>query len=131
MELKELVLPSGAVLKINPAPFADSRNLYQAVMEEFKVLKLDPAAEVDVNFMKDLLCTGLSSKKIELALTKCMQRATYNDLKITDATFEALEARDDYLTVCFEVAKENILPFMKSLYAQFAPMLEQVKKSLK
>lgn len=125
--MKEVSLPSGAKLNITLAPFKDSRALYQAILEEAKVLKLDPTAEIDVNLYKDLVCLGLSSKKIEACLWKCMERATYDGLKMTEDTFEPETARDDYMTVCFEVAKENIQPFTKSLYAQYADMLQKIQ----
>lgn len=121
-------LPSGAVLKITLAPFAQSKALYQAILEEVKTLRLDPDAEVDVNLYKDLFCVGFSSKKIEAALAKCLDRVTYNDLKIDDQTFESEAARDDYMTVCFEVTKANILPFTKSLYAKYSHILGLLKK---
>lgn len=125
-----VTLPSGAKLEVQVAPFTLSKSLYMAVAEEAKALKLDPGAEVDVNFFKDIFCTGIASKKIEMALAECMKRATYNGLKITDDTWEPLEARQDYLPACFEVAQENIKPFMKSLYAQFAESLTAMKKAL-
>lgn len=132
--MREVKLPSGAILKITPAPFADARALYQAVMEEAKGLKLDPNADVDVNLYKDLFCVGLTSKKIESALWDCFKRCTYDsgagDLKITTDSFEPVERRDDYLTVCFEVAKENVQPFMKSLYAQYSQILGTVQNAL-
>lgn len=128
--MTEVDLPSGAKLRIQPAPFKDSRALYQAILEEAKVLKLDPKTEIDVNLFKDLFCVGVSSKKIESCLWECMKVVRYNELKIDADTFEKVEAREDYLTVCFEVAKENVLPFMKNLYAKYAPMLGVLKSSL-
>ena len=132
--MKTVKLPSGAVLKITPAPFAEARALYQAVMEELKSIKLDPTADVDVNLYKDLFCAGLASKKIEACLWECMKRVTYDsgpgDFKIDGSTFEPVEARQDYLQVCFEVAQENIEPFMKSLYAQYAKILGTVQSVL-
>ena len=122
-----IFLPSKAELKITLAPFKDAKELYQAVLDEAKVLKLDPNAEIDVNLMKDLVCTALSSKKIEAALWKCMARATYNDLKITEETFEPEAARDDFMMVCWEVAQANILPFVKSLSAVYAPIFQKAK----
>lgn len=119
----EVKLPSGAKLKITPAPFAEAKALYQACLIELKSLRLDPKAEVDVNFFKDLACAGFSSKQVEEALAVCMQRATYNGVKVTDDVFEPIEARDDYFTVCFEVAKANVQPFTKSLYAEYGKLL--------
>ena len=124
-----MFLPSGAELKITVAPFADSRALYQAILEEAKGLKVDASTEIDVNLFKDLLCSLLASKKVESAIMLCMKRATYNGLKIDEQTFEPVEARQDYFEACFEVAKENIAPFTKSLYARFSPLLAKVNLS--
>ncbi len=124
-------LPSGKVLDISTSPFADSRALYQAVLEEVKGLDIDPKTEMDVKFFKDLFCIGLSSKKIESALEKCFDRSTYDGKRITKDTFEPIEAREDYLDVCFHIAKENILPFTKSLSARYSHILEALKSGLK
>lgn len=126
--LIEKKLPSGAVLKITLSPFAISRALYQAVAEEARGLKVEAKTEIDVNLFKDLACLALASKKIEAAVWECMKRATYNDNKITEETFEKREARDDYFMVMFEVARENILPFTKSLYAEYSHLLEALKQ---
>lgn len=119
-------LPSGAELRITLAPFSDSKALYQAFLEEIKGLKVESSTEIDTNFIKDIFCVGLASKKLEVALWKCMERALYNNLKITEATFEPVEARQDYMLVCFEVAKENIAPFTKTLM----PLFNQAKEIL-
>lgn len=128
MATKAITLPSGATLEVTVSPFSISKALYMAIAAEAKDLKLDPKAEVDVNLYKDLLCMALGSPKIESALYECMKRCTYKGLKITLDTFEPVDARDDYLTVCFEVARENILPFTKSLSAQFAGIFQSLKK---
>jgi hypothetical protein len=119
-------LPSGAELRITLAPFSDSKALYQAFLEEIKGLKVESSTEIDTNFIKDIFCVGLASKKFEVALWKCMERALYNNLKITENTFEPVEARQDYMLVCFEVAKENIAPFTKTLM----PLFNQAKEIL-
>lgn len=125
--MKEVSLPSGAVLKVTAAPFKDSKALYQACLEELKDLNLDPKQEIDANFFKGLFCVGFSSKKIESALYKCFERCTYNGSRIVDdSIFESVEARDDYFTVCFEVAKENIMPFTKSLSVKYAHILGEL-----
>jgi len=129
--MREYTLPSGAVLKIQPAPFRDARALYQAILEEARALKIDAETEIDVNLMKDLMCTAFSSKKIEAALDVCFKRALYNDGRISDDTWEPEAARGDYMPACIEVAKENILPFTKSLYSQFESVLPKIKGSLK
>lgn len=124
--MTEVVLPSGAKLKITPSSFAVAKELFQAVTEELKELNISATTEIDINLFKDLFCTGLSSKKIEKCLWECIKKATYNDLKITEDTFEPVEAREDYIQVMFEVAKENIAPFMKSLFASYADILKKM-----
>ena len=128
---KEITLPSGVVLKITLAAFAEGKALYQAVLEEAKSLKLDAGADVDVNFFKDIFCTGFSSKKIEAALNACLSRCLYgNDKCNLSDTWEPLAAREDYISVCFEVAKENLLPFTKNLSAQYAALFQKVRDGL-
>lgn len=125
--MREVRLPSGANLKIQMAPFADAKALYMALLDEAKGLKLDPEAEVDANFYKDIFCVGFSSKKIEACIWKCLERVLYNDLKMNSDTFEPEAARDDYMTVLFEVTMENVRPFTKSLSASFAAISRMIQ----
>lgn len=126
---KSVLLPSGAELKIDVAPFVDSKNLYQVIAEEMKSLKIVGADEVDYNFLKDVFFTAVSSKKIEAALEACMKRATYKGLKIDKDTFEPVEARQDYLEACFEIMVENVSPFTIALMQKYAHLIEMIKKS--
>ena len=128
--MREVKLPSGSVLGISVAPFADARALYQALLEEGLSLQLDVEAEMDANFFKDIFCKGFSSKKIESALTKCMERAVIDGLKVTNDSFEPEDKRQDYFTVLFEVAAENIRPFTKSLSVQLKPLIETIQGGL-
>jgi len=125
-------LPSGGTLKIEIAPFSDAKALYQAVLEELKGVHIGAKDEV-ANLFKDVACIGFSSKKIEAALEQCFKRCTVDygqgDLKIDGSTFEPVERRDDYLVVCMNVAKENILPFGKSLYAEYKAFLSMIEKN--
>lgn len=127
--MREAKMPSGAVLKISLAPFAASKALYQALLAELRGIPM--AAGMDRgNMFKDLFCTAFASPHIEAALAECFKRCTYNagkgDLKIDDQTFEVAAAREDYTAVCIEVAKENVSPFAKSLYAEYARLLATV-----
>jgi hypothetical protein len=127
--MTEVVLPSGATLKISVSSFAVSKELFQAVTDELKGLNIQYSTEINIGFFKDLFCTGMSSKKIEKCIWECCKKATYNGLKITEDTFEPIEAREDYIPVMFEVAKENLLPFMKSLSAQFGEVFKKTTSS--
>jgi len=125
--MREVKLPSGAVLKIQVSPFSTAKALYQALLRELKTVPITSKTDM-ASVYKDLFCLGFSSDEIEARLLECFKRCTYNsgagDLKIDDQTFEPVERRDDYMTVCMEVAKDNVLPFAKSLYAQYADMLK-------
>lgn len=123
--MKEVRLPSGAVLKIGLAPFEDSKTLFQAMMQELRGMELSSTAEVSSMF-KDIFTIGFSSRLIEAALKKCLDRCLYNDQKIGADTFEPAAAREDYFVMCEEVATENVAPFLKPLYARY---LELMKKT--
>lgn len=124
--MRSVKLPSGAELNINAAPFIDAKNLYQALLRELKSIQIDSNIQVG-NLYKDFFCTGFSSAEIEDCLWKCLERCTYNNgkgnLKIDRDTFEPIEARQDYMNVCMEVAKENVSPFGKALYADYKKFL--------
>lgn len=125
MNPKEIELPSGAVLKIYPAPFADSKALYQAMLDEARGVQITKDNELG-NMFKDFFCIAFSSKKVEACLSECLKKCTYNDLAIAKDTFEPLDARADYTMVCMEVAKENVAPFAKSLYAEYQRILAMI-----
>lgn len=128
----EITLPSGSVLKITQTPFADSMALNEAIIEELKGINI--SSDVDVGMVyKDLFCAGFSSKKIKACLWKCFERCTYNsgkgDLRIDKDTFEPNEFRQDYAEVCMEVAKYNVLPFVKAHSAKFFQILGSLQSS--
>lgn len=123
---REIALPSGAVLKVAPAPFAASKALYQAVMLELRSIPFN-GKEDRADLIKNFFCAGCASQAIEVCLAECLKRCTYNDAKIDNDTFEPTERRQDYLTVVLEVAKENIGPFVNSLYAEFQKLMAIVE----
>lgn len=127
--MKTVVLPSGAKLDITASPFAVAKNLFQSVLKELKSVKVDSQAQV-FNLAKDTVCSLICSPEVEAALSECMKKVAYKDKRITADTFEAIDAREDYLEVCYEVAKENLTPFMRHVYAQYSPLLEKLKSTL-
>lgn len=116
---------------IHASDFGVARALYQAVLEEAKGQKMNPNEEVDANFFKDIFCTMLASKKVEAALEVCFKKAIYDGQRVEDVSvvFGPVKAREDYIMACYEVAMENISPFMKSLYAKFSTVLDKLKPS--
>lgn len=122
---RKVKLPSGAELDVTPADFAVSKALYMAMCKAGIGLRMDLNSELDVNFWKDVFFTGFSDAKIEAAISACMTRVTYQPsgsdvaMKIDKDTWEPIPAREDYIDACFEVARDNVLPFTKNLYARY------------
>ncbi len=115
--MTEMTLPSGVQLRILNIPFAEAKDLYQAVLEELKKVPFDQNTPM-VALIKEMAWIGFGSKKVEAALWKCFERCLYNGLKIDKETFEAEKAREDYSTVSVEVIQNAILPFSKSLFVE-------------
>jgi hypothetical protein len=129
--MEDITLPSGAKLRISLSSFAVAKALFEAVAAEAKEMRLDPQSDIDLDLMKNLFCTGFSSKRIDTALSECMKKCTYNGVRLTEETFEPEEARQDYVTVCLEVALSNLRPFTKNLFAELNRIAEKLGNSQK
>lgn len=134
--MKEVQLPSGAVLKTEPAPFAAAKALYQALLKEARSISIVDGNDLG-EIVKNAFCAGFSSAEVEACLTECMKRCTYRmgpghpDMKIDKDTFEPVDSRQDYLAVSTEVIKQNVGPFVKSLSSDFRSaiaMLGNIRK---
>lgn len=127
--MREVKLPSGALLKVAAAPFTPAKALYQALLREAKGVQISSNTEIPVLY-KDIFCAGFSSQEVEKCMWECFKSCLYNsgagDFRITDQTFEPVAARDDYISVCVEVTKENVLPFGKSLFAECQRILAMI-----
>lgn len=130
MELNknELKLPSGKILRADPSTFDKGKHLYQTVMREAKNLGSEITTDIDETLIFRLGMLALSSETIEKAIWECVDKTLIDGDRVTKAYFEVVENRDDYFTFLFEVAKVNIAPFTKSLFAQFKPLLEALMK---
>jgi len=121
---KKITLPSGKILEIDLAPFADANALNKALAKELKQLKLDKDTELnDPEFIKNIFCSVVSSDELMSAIFNCFKRCLYNNAKITNDTFESEEARGDYFVICKEVMIETCRPFTVSLLSQFEGIL--------
>jgi hypothetical protein len=121
----EITLPSGAILKIYDAPFAESQALLNAVLKEAQNLNISLTDNVEGVF-KDAFCNLMTSAVIEKCLQPCLIRSTIDGLKIDKDTFESIERRGDYFTVRIEVAWANVGPFMKNLPQLFKDIFEKI-----
>jgi hypothetical protein len=125
----KITLPSGSKLEITPLPYLKAWGVSQDVLKEIKKLELDISTLKTIDFQNLMavdaltftgpLCEILASERILEAAKTCMERCTYNGLKIDSDTFEKIEARQDFLPVVFSVLKENISPFFANLFSFF------------
>lgn len=130
-------LPSGAELEMTLAPFMEGERLFTATAECLKSVKIDGQADVsdltsNLNSLKDAFLSCLTSQDMKDAILACMKRCTYNKQRITSwDVFDNIEARQDYLAVCWEVVKFNLSPFTKSLISKLSGLVNQVVPSQK
>lgn len=126
-------LESGAVLELQMASFEKAHKLLKAVSSEIQQVNIDLGMNVDLkamfsrgqdgveinsqmmNTLKNFLAKIISSDVVDEALWPCMATALYNKNKITRDTFDAEEARCDFLVVTQEVLVYNLAPFFKNL----------------
>lgn len=122
----ELILDSGAKLVITVAPFQDAHGLLKAILRSVKGTDI---ANVDIpdslekmrnnlqalSPLIDKVLSIATSDDVEVALFKCFQRVSYNDLKITRDLLDdpkiGDQLRQDYYTICYRVIEENCKPF--------------------
>lgn len=117
---EKVTLPSGAELEMTLVPFSEGRRLYVAVTKALKSINLTANLE-DANALKDAFIEVSTSKEVEDAILTCLKRCTYNNERILSWDFfEDLNRREDYLPLCWEVAKFNLYPFMKQLFARLS-----------
>lgn len=130
-------LPSGAELEMTLAPFTEGERLFTATAECLKSVKVNGNEDVEdltsnINSIKDAFLSCLTSQAMKDAILGCLKRCTYNKQRITSwDIFDDINARGDYLTVCWEVVRFNLSPFMKSLFSKLSALMETTKMSQK
>lgn len=129
METQKVYLPSGKEIISQPSTFEKGRRLYQVILREAKKLNLDLGnLDVDANIIFQIGTLALSSEEIDQAIWEVSDKTLIDGVKVSVDYFKVVENREDYFHFLMEVAKVNLAPFMKSLFAQFAPLLETMKK---
>lgn len=141
--MSEFLTPSNAKVCITISDYSTSFDLMKAVLRAVRQGGLsskmpggDDMADLADFTKKDLKEIGglldavvdvITSKEVEDLIFKCMERCTYDDEKITRATFEKEERRGDFLYVAFEVLKANVNPFMSHLTSGLKGIFQQKK----
>lgn len=123
----ELTAPSGATVIINPAPWIDAKTLKKALEEQIGLTGLTLGSDLTQVLSKILLID--SSDKVDTALMACLARCLRNNEKITNETFNNVEARADYYQIAFACAKVNIGPLVESLSSLLSELGVMKKKS--
>jgi hypothetical protein len=128
--MKEVTLPTGAILGLQMADFEDGTALYQTLCSELVGVQMPVSiqgqdiqslAGMNINELKDGLLKMLGSPKIYAAIWKCMMVCTYtpanssSPVRITKNTFQEASTRKDFLPVAWEVLSFNVGPFFESL----------------
>lgn len=132
--MKEVTLPTGAILGLQMADFEDGTALYQTLCSELLGVQLPTSiqgqdikslAGININELKDVFLKLMGSKEIHTAIWKCMACCTYTPsgsttpVRITKNTFREVDAREDFFPVAKEVLTYNVGPFFKSLGSMF------------
>lgn len=135
------ILDSGAKLVITLADFEVCDRLLIAVSKELEgvgislglksgsmadFMNMDIDKDSALNTLKNAIMRLTSSTAIRPILWECLQRATYNGIKITPKTFEGEKERGDYLIVAKEVLVANLSPFFPGLSSKFMGGLKAI-----
>lgn len=127
------ILKSGATLEITMSPFVIGHKLFKAVAKEVGKVdikigsgskSLEQLMESNVgdevlNTLKNIFVSILASDEVEELLWVCMERAIYNNQKVTKDLFDNGDIASDYLEVAKEVMVLNLTPFTKGLRLLF------------
>lgn len=117
---------SGAQVVITHADFRSVMALKNAMMREVAKSGIDTTTDIskmDVSKLIGLIPQALmavdASDEFQAALFGCLKQCTRDGVKITEATFDDVSAREDYYEVAIECVKHNLAPFFKSLVQKF------------
>jgi len=115
----------------------EGERLFAATAECLKSVKVDGNADVkdltsNLNSLKDMFLSCLTSQLMKEAILACLKRCTYNKQRITSwDIFDDVKAREDYLAVCWEVVKFNLSPFTKNLFSKFSTLVKEATTTQK
>lgn len=131
--MKSVTLISGATLQIGVANFREAKTLFDSILQKIEGNNWDPTHKVDINFIKNVALSVVSSPDVEKNLWPILERCLYGHHKdkINESLFDnSMEARADFIEICYHVALESVGPFMKNLYGKYKPMLQELGLNL-
>ncbi len=102
---------------LRSCPLAD-----KALLQTAKGVPLgaDPM-QMDLTILKDVFIDAASSDTVERCLFKCMERVSYQDVKVTPALFDDVklgeQSRGDLLEIYWKVIEVNCAPFFVKAFS--------------
>lgn len=122
MSDQDFILQSGAKLHVSTASFQDANALVKALMKAAKGVPLgDDLMKQDLTALKDVLIEAAASPEVERCLYRCMERSSYNDIKLIPVNFDNPGTMDnfraDYFEVCWKVIEVNCRPFFDRAFS--------------
>jgi hypothetical protein len=117
-------LPSGVMLDITLLDYEKAFAVFQTTVRQIGILDVDLSkidlekfAALDVMEFKRPLTQILSNSDLVKAGNQCLEKCTYDGIKVTTKTWESPEARKDYLFAIFYALKENCYPFVEGVFS--------------
>jgi len=134
MSEQEFTLPSGAKFHVSVVPFQDAKALTKALMKSAAGIPLaQNPLEMDVGVLKDALISAATSDEVETAIFRCLERCTYESVRVTTDLFDdpklGDQARKDYFTMCAKVVEVNCSPFFDQTLSTLKTYLVTKKNS--
>ena len=130
---------TGKEVIINFPGFKDACDLKRQV--ELELLKINlnlgdifsgKAINSDtINTFKNALLILDSSKELEDLIFRCLTRSLYNGLKITQDTFNDIDAIAEFNTIKMQTVVQSVSPFFKNQSSVLSELIKNGKDFLK
>lgn len=114
--MAEKTMKSGVKFVITEAGFGDAHALLTALLAEAKGVQLgENPMDMDVSVLKDIAIGAVTSKAVNEAMWKCLQKASYDGVRVEPGLFDdpkiGSAARSDYFEMAWECIRVNCGPF--------------------
>lgn len=132
----EFTTVGGAKVVITESGFLQANALKKSLLpalknlKEFNTEKISDLKNQDISILLNPLVDICISDEVESRIFDCLNRGTYNGVRIDRALFDDPElgeiARKDYHEICVAAIKVNVLPFFAQTFSWL-----KIEKNLK
>ncbi len=131
-----ITLTSGAKFQITPSSFELANALRKSLMRTVKGIPLgDNPLNQDLSVLKDVFLEAASSDDVERCLFACLERASYQDVKVTKNLFDdpklGQQARSDLFEIFWKCIEVNLGPFFVKIFSVLSERLKTPGATLK